>query len=214
MNPFPIILSSPSGGGKTTIARMLVDRRPDVGYSVSCTTRSPRPGEIQGRDYHFLTPEDFGGRVERGEFAEHAHVHGNRYGTLREEVDRVFASGRHVIMDIDVQGARQFMASYPESVLVFLLPPSADVLVGRLTGRKTEDRATTLKRLQGARDELAEVGQYQYVVVNDDLETAYRQVASIVEAEAVRHARLPRTAERVRHIVGALNDLIQQFPGN
>ena len=214
MTPFPIILSSPSGGGKTTIARMLVERRPDVGYSVSCTTRSPRAGEVQGRDYHFLTLADFGGRVDRGEFAEHAHVHGNRYGTLKGEVDRVFASGRHVIMDIDVQGARQFMASYPESVLVFLLPPSADVLVGRLTGRKTEDRATTLKRLQGARDELAEVGHYQYVVVNDDLETAYRQVASIVEAEAVRHARLPRTAERVRHIVGALNDLIQQFPGN
>ncbi|MBK8249227.1 MAG: guanylate kinase [Gemmatimonadetes bacterium] len=214
MTPFPIILSSPSGGGKTTIARMLVERRPDVGYSVSCTTRSPRAGEVQGRDYHFLTLADFGGRVDRGEFAEHAHVHGNRYGTLKGEVDRVFASGRHVIMDIDVQGARQFMASYPESVLVFLLPPSADVLVGRLTGRKTEDAATTLKRLQGARDELAEVGHYQYVVVNDDLETAYRQVASIVEAEAVRHARLPRTAERVRHIVGALNDLIQQFPGN
>jgi guanylate kinase len=213
VTPFPIILSSPSGGGKTTIARMLVDRRADVGYSVSCTTRSPRPGEVPGRDYHFLSHGDFGGRVERGEFAEHANVHGNRYGTLKEEVDRVFASGRHVIMDIDVQGARQFMASYPESVLVFLLPPSADVLVGRLTGRKTEDAATTLRRLQGARDELAEVGHYQYVVVNDDLETAYRQVASIVEAEAVRHARLPRVAERVRHIVGALNDFIQHFPG-
>ena len=211
MTPFPIILSSPSGGGKTTIARLLVERRPDVGYSVSCTTRAPRPGEVGGRDYHFLSPEDFGARVGRAEFAEHAQVHGNRYGTLKSEVDRVFASGRHVIMDIDVQGARQFVASYPESVLVFLLPPSAQVLVGRLTGRKTEDADTTLRRLRGARDELAEVGHYQYVVVNDDLEMAYQQVASIVEAEAVRHARLPGVAERVREIVGTLNDMIQHF---
>jgi guanylate kinase len=192
---------------------MLVDRRGDVGYSVSCTTRYPRPGEVPGSDYHFLTLDEFRARVGQGEFAEHAEVHGNHYGTLKAEVDRVFAAGRHVIMDIDVQGARQFMASYPDSVLVFLLPPSAEVLVGRLTGRKTEDAATTLRRLQGARDELAEVGHYQYVVVNDDLETAYRQVASIVEAEAVRHARLPRVSERVRDIVGALNGVIRNFPG-
>jgi guanylate kinase len=212
MNPFPLILSSPSGGGKTTIARLLVERRPDVGYSVSCTTRKPRAGEVDGRDYHFLSLADFEGRQARGEFAESALVHGNRYGTLKREVERVFASGRHVIMDIDVQGARQFMASYPQSVLVFLLPPSAEVLVGRLTGRQTEDATARLRRLQGARDELGEVEGYQYVVVNDDLELAYRQVASIVDAEVVRHARVPKVSERVQDIVQALDLLIQQHP--
>lgn len=212
MTPFPIILSSPSGGGKTTIARLLLDRRPDVGYSVSCTTRAPRGGEKDGQDYHFLTREDFAARVERGEFAEHAEVHGNQYGTLRSEVERVFGAGRHVVMDIDVQGARQFVAAYPESVLVFLLPPSADVLISRLTGRNTEGPAAKLHRLTGARDELAAVHQYQYVVVNDDLEVAYRQVSSIVDAETVRHRRLPLLTDRVRRIVDELDRLITQYP--
>ena len=126
MNSFPMILSSPSGGGKTTIARMLLERRPDVGYSVSCTTRQPRPGEQNGKDYYFLSVDEFEARRSRDEFAESATVHGNLYGTLRQEVEQVLSLGRHVIMDIDVQGARQFRAAYPESVLVFLLPPSAD----------------------------------------------------------------------------------------
>lgn len=212
MTPFPIILSSPSGGGKTTIARLLLERRPDVGYSVSCTTRAARNGEVDGRDYHFLSRDEFARRRDAGEFAEHAEVHGNLYGTLRDEVDRVFAAGRHVVMDIDVQGARQFVASYPESVLVFLLPPSAEVLIGRLTGRNTEAPAVTLKRLTGARDELAAVHQYQYVVVNDDLEVAYRQVSSIVDAETVRHRRLPLLSDRVRRLVDELDRLITQHP--
>jgi guanylate kinase len=212
VTPFPIILSSPSGGGKTTIARLLLERRPDVGYSVSCTTRAARNGEVDGRDYHFLSRDEFARRRDAGEFAEHAEVHGNLYGTLRDEVDRVFAAGRHVVMDIDVQGARQFVASYPESVLVFLLPPSAEVLIGRLTGRNTEAPAVTLKRLTGARDELAAVHQYQYVVVNDDLEVAYRQVSSIVDAETVRHRRLPLLSDRVRRLVDELDRLITQHP--
>lgn len=212
MTPFPIILSSPSGGGKTTIARLLLERRLDVGYSVSCTTRAARNGEVDGRDYHFLSRDEFARRRDAGDFAEHAEVHGNLYGTLREEVDRVFAAGRHVVMDIDVQGARQFVASYPESVLVFLLPPSAEVLIGRLTGRNTEAPAVTLKRLTGARDELAAVHQYQYVVVNDDLEVAYRQVSSIVDAETVRHRRLPLLSDRVRRLVDELDRLITQHP--
>lgn len=212
MNPFPIILSSPSGGGKTTIARMLLERRTDLGYSVSCTTRKSRPGEVDGKDYHFLSLEEFGRREGLGDFAEHAEVHGNLYGTLKQEVERVFSTGRHVVMDIDVQGARQFVAAYPESVLVFLLPPSAEALVGRLTGRKTEDPATTLRRLTGARDELAAVHQYQYVVVNDDLEVAYTQVSAIVDAETVRHRRLPLLSDRVRHLVDELDRRITQFP--
>lgn len=211
MNPFPLILSSPSGGGKTTIARLLLQRREDVGYSISCTTRAPRNGEAHGKDYHFLSLSEFHERRGRGEFAESAEVHGNMYGTLKAEVERVFGVGRHVVMDIDIQGARQFVAAYPESVLVFLLPPSAEVLLGRLTGRNTESREAVHKRLTGARDELAAVGSYQYVVVNDDLERAYTQVASIVDAETVRHRRVPLLEDRVRQLVDGLDREITKY---
>ena len=211
MNPFPIILSSPSGGGKTTIARMLLDRRKDAGYSVSCTTRTPRPGEENGKDYFFLSAQEFEARRSLDEFAESAVVHGNLYGTLRGEVQRVLASGKHVIMDIDVQGARQFARAFPESVLVFLLPPSADILIGRLRARQTEDAGKLLVRLRSAREELREVGRYQYVVVNDNLERAYSQVASIVDAETVRHARLPLLDERVAELIGTLDRQIHEY---
>ena len=211
MIPFPIILSSPSGGGKTTIARMLLARRTDVGYSISCTTRPPRPGEHDGRDYHFLSREDFVARRAAGAFAESAEVHGNLYGTLKSEVERLFADGQHAVMDIDVQGARQFIAAFPESVLVFLLPPSAETLLTRLTGRNSESREAVLHRLTGARDELAAVGAYQYVVVNDDLERAYTQVSAIVDAETVRHRRLPLLSERVRQLVDELDRAITRY---
>jgi len=211
MNPFPLILSSPSGGGKTTIARMLLERRPDVGYSVSCTTRTARPGEQNAKDYFFLSKEDFEARRARDEFAESAVVHGNLYGTLRSEVKRVLASGRHVIMDIDVQGARQFATAFPESVLVFLLPPSTDVLIDRLRARQTEDHGKLLVRLRSAREELREVGRYQYVVVNDNLERAYEHVASIVDAETVRHERLPLLDDRLAELIKALDRQIHEY---
>ena len=211
MNPFPLILSSPSGGGKTTIARLLLERRPDVGYSVSCTTRTARPGEQNGKDYFFLSKEEFEARRARNEFAESAVVHGNLYGTLRSEVKRVLASGRHVIMDIDVQGARQFASAFPESVLVFLLPPSTDVLIDRLRARQTEDHAKLLVRLRSAREELREVGRYQYVVVNDNLERAYEHVASIVDAETVRHERLPLLDDRLAELIKALDRQIHEY---
>jgi guanylate kinase len=211
MNPFPLILSSPSGGGKTTIARMMLERRPDVGYSVSCTTRAPRAGEQDGKDYYFLSREEFEAKKTRDEFAEWAVVHGNLYGTLRQEVMQVLASGKHVIMDIDVQGARQFARAFPESVLVFLLPPSTEVLIGRLRARQTEDDGKLLVRLRSAREELREVGSYQYVVVNDDLEQAFNQVASIVDAETVRHRRLPLLDERLAELIGALDRQIHEY---
>jgi len=211
MNPFPFILSSPSGGGKTTIARLLLERRTDVGYSVSCTTRARRPGETDGKDYFFLSKEEFEAREARNEFAESAEVHGNFYGTLRAEVERVLSSGKHVIMDIDVQGARQFAHAFPESVLVFLLPPSTDVLISRLRARQTEDDAKLLVRLRSAREELREVGAYQYVVVNDNLEHAYTQVTSILDAETVRHRRLPLLDDRVAELIDALDRQIHGY---
>jgi len=206
VNPFPIVLSSPSGGGKTTIARMLLAKRPDVGYSVSCTTRAPRQGEVNGRDYFFVTQEEFRSRQGRGEFAESAEVHGQLYGTLMREVESVLGSGRHVVMDIDVQGARQFVAAYKESVLVFLLPPSADALFARLTSRNTDRPDEVRRRLKQASAELEAVRDYHYVVVNDALDSAYSQVSSIIDAEAVRHARQLNVNGRVR----ALSDEIQK----
>ena len=211
MNPFPVILSAPSGGGKTTIARELMSRRADVGYSVSCTTRLPRAGETDGKDYHFLSQGEFVSRRERGEFAESAEVHGRMYGTLRREVERVLESGRHCLMAIDVQGARQFVQAFPHSVLVFLLPPSAEVLLARLTARKTEDRRALRLRLQNARDEVRSVGMYHYVVVNDALERAVDQVSSIIDAEAVRHARIHELDEQIGLLMEGLERTIDDY---
>lgn len=210
MNPFPVILSAPSGGGKTTIARELLRRRSDLGYSVSATTRARRGEEVEGRDYYFLTPEQFRERRERGDFAESAEVHGRMYGTLRAEVERVLASGRHVVMDIDVQGTAQFVGAFPGSVLIFLVPPSAAVLRQRLAGRMTEDGEAVRRRLRTSRAELQEVSQYEYVIVNDDLERAVAAVAAVIDAEAVRRARQPGLACRLDELIAELDDILTE----
>ena len=201
---FPIILSAPSGGGKTTIARALLARRPDLGYSVSCTTRSPRPGEIDGRDYYFMTRTEFIAERERDAFAESAVVHGNLYGTLRREVDRVLGENKHVVMDIDVQGAAQFVRAFPQSVAIFILPPTADVLLERLRARKTESPAQLAARLQSALQELQSVDTYEYVVVNDDLERAVLSVGSIIDAETVSRERVKNLRQQVGQLIERL----------
>jgi len=210
MNAVPLILSAPSGGGKTTIAKALLARRPDLGYSVSCTTRTPRPGEVQGRDYYFMTRAEFLAEREKGAFAESAEVHGNLYGTLRAEVDRVLGSGKHVVMDIDVQGAVQFMRAFPQTVTIFILPPSAEVLLERLRARKTEDPAQLAARLQSALQELQQVGEYEYVIVNDDLERAVASVESIIDAEVVSRERV----KNLRQQVGLLIQRLEEEIGN
>jgi guanylate kinase len=203
---FPVILSAPSGGGKTTIARALLSRRKDLGYSVSCTTRAPRPTESNGRDYYFLTRAEFLTKREQGAFAESAEVHGNLYGTLRSEVERVLGTGRHVVMDIDVQGAVQFMRAFPHSVTIFILPPSAEVLLERLRARETESAAQLAARLQSALHELQQVSEYEYVVVNDDLERAVASVESIIDAEMVSRERV----KNLRYQVGLLIERLEQ----
>jgi guanylate kinase len=204
VNPFPIILSSPSGGGKTTIARHLLERRRDVGYSVSCTTRAPRPREVDGKDYYFLTRDEFIQRRLAGDFAESAEVHGNLYGTLRSEVARVLGKGQHVIMDIDVQGARQIREAFPTSVTVFVLPPSGEVLLERLRKRKTESPQQLVSRLNSALRELRAVEEYEYVVVNDDLDHAIQSVGAILDAEVLSRERVSGLREQVEQLIHRL----------
>lgn len=204
VGPFPIVMSAPSGGGKTTIARLLLERRTDVGYSVSCTTRAPRPGEQDGVDYHFITRAEFDAKVEAGAFAEWADVHGNRYGTLRSAVREVTEAGRHVMLDIDVQGARQVTAAFPDSLTIFIIPPSVEVLVARLLGRKSESEEALALRLRNARTELLEAERYQHVVVNDHLDHAVQLVDRIITEESTRRERLPALGQEVDQVISAL----------
>jgi guanylate kinase len=211
VKPFPIILSSPSGGGKTTIAHMLLAMRPDVGYSVSCTTRPPRNGEADGRDYHFLTLEQFKRGQKSREFAESAEVHGHLYGTLRAEVERVLSSGKHVIMDIDVQGTKQFARAFPDSVLIFILPPSAQILVDRLKARGTEDTKSLIRRFKSAKAELKAIDLYQYVIVNAEIDSAVAAVSRIIDAEELKRSRNESLDARVKDLMDGIQHAIDQY---
>lgn len=175
-----IIISGPSGAGKGTLVRDLLTRVPRLWHSVSATTRPPRPGEREGADYYFLTPEEFERRVRAGEFLEHAEVHGHRYGTLRVPVEQKIAEGRRVVLEIDPQGAMQVRTAVPESVLVFVLAPSEEELRRRLARRGSETSAEVEKRMETAQRELQVVGDYDYVVINDDVRRATDELTSIV----------------------------------
>jgi guanylate kinase len=206
VTPFLLVLSSPSGGGKTTISKRLLATRSDVGYSISATTRAPRAGERDGVDYHFLSRDAFERRRDAGDFAEWAEYNGQLYGTLGRELERVASDGKHAVLDIDVEGARQLRRSVPDGVHVFVLPPSAEVLALRLKGRNSEPPEQVRRRLEHAATELAAAGEYDYIVVNDDLDAAVRQVEAIIDAESRRTIRLgglPQTIERLRRSVGA-----------
>jgi guanylate kinase len=202
------VLSSPSGGGKTTIARHLLEAREDVVYSVSATTRPRRTGEVDAREYHFLDRADFERRVAAGDFVEWAEYGGNLYGTLRAEVERGLESGRHVVLDIEVSGSRQVRQRFPQAVQVFVLPPSAAALAQRLRGRNTEDPATVARRLLIAGRELEAAREYEYVVVNDDVVDAVSQVAAILDVESRRVRRitnLEAVLDSLRHDLAGLS---------
>jgi guanylate kinase len=195
-----LVLSSPSGGGKTSIAKRLLTVRGDVVHSVSATTRATRDGEVDGQSYWFISRAEFEREVAEGAFLEWAEYGGNLYGTLRREVDRGRAAGKHVVLDIEVQGAEQLRGSVPDAVHVFVLPPSGAELVKRLEGRKTETAAVIAKRLSIAAMELGRAGQYDYVVVNDDLDQATAQVVEIIAVECRRPSRLRGLAKFVGDI--------------
>ena len=182
MTPLVVVLASPSGGGKTTIARTILERYPaKYGYSVSATTRRPRLDEKEGEAYHFLTREEFAEWHQQGRFVETAEYAGERYGTLKSEVEKVLASGRHVLLDIEVVGAQQVRQTYPNAVMIFILPSSPRVLVERLLQRKSESPAALLKRLERAMYELRATAIFDRVVKNDVLEDAVNQVIRIVD---------------------------------
>jgi guanylate kinase len=181
--PKVFVITGPSGVGKGTLIRGLLERVPELELSVSATTRSPRPGEENGADYHFLTPEEFAAHVAAGDFVEHATYSGNRYGTLRAELERRLQTGAGVVLEIEVQGARQVRAAMPEAVAVFIAPPSREALRARLIGRGTDSAEQVDARLQTAERELEAQPEFRHVVVNDRLEEATDALVSIVRAE-------------------------------
>ncbi|HWO19002.1 MAG TPA: guanylate kinase [Kofleriaceae bacterium] len=202
------IVSSPSGAGKTTLTRRLLDEfRPQLEFSISHTTRKMRPNEAPGRDYHFVTPAEFQEMIERGEFAEHAYVHGNRYGTAQAPVEAALVRGLDMIFDVDWQGALALAARWPEDALkIFILPPSLDVLAERLRTRATDDPAVIKLRLEKALDELGHYGEYEHLIVNDDVDRAFAVL------RAIYLTRRYGTADRpdVPHPLAELAQLVER----
>jgi guanylate kinase len=195
-SPLLVVISAPSGGGKTTLCQQLLARRPEMTRAVTCTTRQPRPGEKDGVDYYFLDSESFLRRVQAGNFLEHATVYGNSYGTLKSEVLGKLRSGRDVLLNIDVQGAGticQRAAEEPELqnalVTVFLTPPSIGELEARLKKRGTDTGPAMIKRLAVARQEVAQWKRFQYLIISTSIKEDARRMESILEAEKMRHHR-------------------------
>jgi len=187
------ILSAPSGAGKTTLSRQLLSVVPNLHPSISYTTRAPRKGEVGGRDYHFISEDQFTRLRAAGAFAEWAQVHGALYGTIRAPLDEALACGQDLLLDIDVQGARQLKTCYAAAVSIFVLPPSWQTLEHRLRKRGTDHEEIIARRLQRAREEAGELSAYDYMIVNDSVERAVATLLAIIEAERARVSRLQRT---------------------
>jgi guanylate kinase len=193
------IVSAPSGSGKSTLVRRLLEQDTNLLFSISWTTRARRGHEVPDQDYHYLSREEFEAALGRGEFLEHAEVWGNYYGTHRGWLERAQAEGKDLLLDIDVQGARQLKARVPDAVTIFVLAPSRQELEKRLRARSEDSDDTIARRLEGAAEEIGNYGAYEYVVVNRDLEKSVDTLASIVKAERVRRLRME---EEVRAILG------------
>jgi guanylate kinase len=193
-----VIISSPSGGGKGTLIKEVLETVPNLGYSVSLTTRPPRFGEEDGRHYFFVSKEEFDREIEEGHFLEYAEVHGNCYGTSLRQIERITSDGRDVILEIDVQGAETVLAKVPEAVSIFILPPSYETLRARLIARNTEGQDDLDLRLSNAYGEVMQYTGFKYVIVNDEVPVAARKLASVIMAE--RQLR-DRQSEAIRGIL-------------
>lgn len=192
------IISAPSGSGKSTLVHRLLKTVPNLVFSISYTTRPPRPGEVHGVDYKFISRKEFEARLENQEFLEHAEVFGNYYGTHREEFDNAVHQRKDLVLDIDVQGARQLKVAIPQAISIFVLPPSKSVLEQRLRARSQDSEEVIQRRLRGAAAEVQNYTQYDFVLINRDIEEASARLATIVEAERLRKARME---EEVRPIL-------------
>ena len=208
--PFPLVIAAPSGAGKTSLARALVETRSDMVFSLSATTRAPRPGERDGVDYRFVDDAGFDALAESGELLEWAHVHGRRYGTMRSGVQSALAEGRTVVLDIDVQGAQLVRRELSDAVLVFVLPPSVSEMKRRLRARGSENAAQMATRMRTARAELDAVNDFDYVVVNDEFEEALRTIEAIVAAERERVVRQPHLDEMLDGLRADIDEIIQR----
>ncbi|MBC8028815.1 MAG: guanylate kinase [Pyrinomonadaceae bacterium] len=194
------VVSAPSGGGKGTLIQRVLNKVPDLSYSVSYTTRAPRNGEVDGREYFFITPDTFEQMVAADEFLEWAHVHSKRYGTSRRQVSREISEGRDIILEVDVQGAASVRELIPDSVSVFIVPPSFEVLRQRLRARGTDSLEELDLRLRNAPRELEHYSAFQYLIINDDADRAASELRAIIQAE---RARLSRQESEIKKIVNA-----------
>ncbi len=175
------VISAPSGAGKSTLCKMLLERFPDIRFSVSHTTRKPRSGETDGKDYYFITKDEFVKGTESGRWAEWAEVHGNFYGTSAEFLDKSLNAGNDILLDIDVQGTLQILRQYPDSITIFILPPSIEILRDRLKSRSTDTPEVIASRLSNAEKEMAQKDRYRHIIVNDSLPETAGELISIIE---------------------------------
>ncbi len=203
-----LVLSAPSGAGKTSIAKALVRGWDDCVFSVSATTRPARKHETEGVHYHFVSESEFQDLVDTGRMLEWAEVHGHMYGTLKNDLDDASRRGQHLILDIDVQGAMQIRASVPDAVLVFVLPPSAEILVERLRGRGTEGDEIVARRLRNARGELERALDFDAVVVNEDLDRAVAQVRAIVAGQEAQGSSAIDLSDTIRQLQGRIDEIL------